>query len=72
MLVVTHDLAPLAGVVTRAVGVGEGRLVELGAVDALLAHTHDGVDGHGHHHHHPDDPAGVPARAWLGTPGIGG
>ncbi|HYY11934.1 MAG TPA: ATP-binding cassette domain-containing protein [Kineosporiaceae bacterium] len=72
MLVVTHDLEPLAGVVTRAVKVGEGRLTELGPVDALVAHTHPGLDGHGHHHHHPDDPAGEPARAWLGTPGIGG
>jgi zinc transport system ATP-binding protein len=71
MLVVTHDLEPLAGVVTRAVGVGDGRLTELGPVEALLAHTHAGLDGHAHHHHHPDDGA-EPVRAWLGTPGIGG
>ncbi len=75
MLVVTHDLLPLAGVVTRAVGVGEGRLTELGAVDALLdtgaAHTHAGLDGHGHHHHHADEAEAVPVRTWLGQPGAG-
>ena len=74
MLIVTHDLQPLAGVVTRAVGVGDGRLTELGAVDALLAagaaHSHPGLDGHWHHHH-PDAPPAVPVRAWLGQPGVG-
>jgi zinc transport system ATP-binding protein len=71
MLVVTHDLEPLAGVVTRAVGVGNGRLTDLGDAAALLSdrlrHTHPGVDGHGHHHH--DDEQTPPT--WLGAPGLG-
>ena len=68
MLVVTHDVEPLAGVVTRAVAVADGRLTDLGGIDGLVAHTYPGLDGHAHHHH-PDEP--VAARAWLQTPGVG-
>ena len=52
LLVVTHETAPLAGVLTRAVVVDHGRI----GYDGPLAGAGAGDGGH----HHPGEPAGPP------------
>ena len=58
LLVVTHETAALAGVLTRAVVVDHGRI----AYDGLLAGaaTDSAADGH----HHPEDTGLPPARGY--------
>ncbi len=74
IVVVTHEVGPLAGVVTRAVVVQDGRIAYDGELAPELLGAADGVGaaGHGHgHHHHVDDPADTGGRAtWL-TPTVG-
>lgn len=79
LLVVTHDVAPLAPILTRVVAVADGSIVgdepasvALSAASALgqglYAHP-----GHDPHHLAPDDPTGRPgASGWLGEPGLHG
>ena len=60
MLVVTHDVEPLAGVVTGAVARRRPAPDRnLGGIDGLVANTHPRLDGDAHHDH-PDEP-----RAWT-------
>ncbi|GMA85609.1 hypothetical protein GCM10025868_08590 [Angustibacter aerolatus] len=69
MVVVTHEVGPLAGVVSRVVVVEGGRIVSDGAPTARLlgltghldAHDHGGADhapehGHDHGHGHGHSP----------------
>ncbi len=74
MLVVTHEVAPLADVLTRAIVVDDGRIT----YDGPLPH---GADGHRHgpgtssDHHHIDDPQAPDvgrAPGWLEQPLGGG
>ncbi|WP_299035357.1 metal ABC transporter ATP-binding protein [uncultured Pseudokineococcus sp.] len=74
LLVVTHEIGPLADVVDRAVVLREGRVVHdgplvpglLGASDEALATLEHGHLRH-HHVHHADDD--VPAeRGWVAHP----
>lgn len=76
LLVVTHEIGPLEGVVTRAVVVRDGRIVHDGPLhhEGTTAHlrpdAHDqvGLDGHDHAHHldDPHDPEQAPG--WLEHP----
>ncbi len=84
LLVVTHDVAPLAPILTRVVAVSDGRVVgDEPAAVALSPMSRLRVDvyGHpGHDPHHvapggegrPDDPVRSPAAGWLGDPGLRG
>ncbi len=57
MLVVTHELEPLAGIVTRVVCTRAGAIDYDGPMDAYLrSHGHAGAHAGGHSHHHEDDP----------------
>jgi zinc transport system ATP-binding protein len=49
LVVVTHETAPLAGVLTRAVVVDHGRI----AYDGPLPPGHALDEAHAHHHPHP-------------------
>jgi len=84
LLVVTHDVAPLAPILTRVVAVADGRVVgdepaehALGGASSLDVHLHADP---GHDPHHtvaggaggPDDPVRSPATGWLGDPGLRG
>ncbi len=73
LVVVTHELAPLAGVVERAVVVRDGRVVQDAPIAAVTAAGYDEV---GHHHdddHHDGEPhPGEPHDAWLPRPAVGG
>ena len=62
LLVVTHEVGPLAGVVRRAVVVDHGRV----AYDGPLAGVHAEADGG--HPHHPGDAAGPEPRYRLDQP----
>jgi zinc transport system ATP-binding protein len=72
LVVVTHELAALADVVTRAVVMRDGRVVHDGR---LRAATQTLWDEPGHHHpddHHVEEPhPGEPHGAWLPRPQIG-
>ncbi|MFW3170222.1 metal ABC transporter ATP-binding protein [Geodermatophilus sp. CPCC 206100] len=57
LLVVTHETAPLAGVLTRAVVVDHGRI----SYDGPLAGAQSDVDGG---HHHPEDAGRPPAKGY--------
>jgi zinc transport system ATP-binding protein len=68
LLVVTHEVGPMAGVITRSVVVSDGRIVHDGPLPS-------GASGHGrrgHRHddaHHLDDPADTDQTAgWLEHP----
>jgi zinc transport system ATP-binding protein len=50
VLVVLHDVGPLAGLIDRAVVLSDGRVVHDGALGDLGQH-HPGFGGHGHHDH---------------------
>jgi zinc transport system ATP-binding protein len=50
VLVVLHDVGPLAGLIDRAVVLSDGRVVHDGALGDLGQHDH-GFGGHGHHDH---------------------
>lgn len=79
LVIVTHEVGPLAGVVTRSVVMQEGRVAYdgplvpsmLGASDgagalAAVAPEHPGHGAHDHgHHHHVHDPADRSSRSWL-------
>jgi zinc transport system ATP-binding protein len=74
MVIVTHELAALSGVVTRVVVVEHGRVAFDGDLAAYTARA--GELGHDHHHHHHDDEhrddEHRPGRAGLvGTPTAG-
>jgi len=79
LLIVTHDVAPLAPILTRVVAVADGSVVgdepahlALSPASAL-SHGIYGHPGHDPHHQAPDDPAGRPATpGWLGDPGLHG
>ncbi len=84
LLVVTHDVAPLAPILTRVVAVADG--VVVGDEPASVALSPGsalgvGLFAHpGHDPHHaaagdagsPDDPVRSPAPGWLGDPGLHG
>ena len=71
MLVVTHEVGPLAGVVRRAVVMDEGRCRYDGPLLAeMLPGGHDHVHHHDEHDHHA-----APGRrdaGWIAEPRIGG
>lgn len=73
MIVVTHEVAPLAGVLTRAVVVEDGRIAYDGPLPDAGIHAH--FSDAGSDHHHLDDPR-APARerspGWLEHPLRGG
>ncbi len=74
MIVVTHEIAPLADVLTRAVVVEDGRIAYDGPLPQAGLHgTY--FSGAGSDHHHVDDPQ-APARerspGWLEHPLGGG
>ena len=50
VLVVLHDVGPLAGLIDRAVVLSDGRVVHDGALGDLGQHHHV-LGGHGHHDH---------------------
>lgn len=67
LLVVTHEVGPLAGVITRSVVVSDGRIVHDGPLHAVAA----GLRRPDHHDdaHHLDDPADPEQDAgWLEHP----
>ncbi len=66
LLIVTHEVGPLAGVVTRAVVVSEGLLTYDGPLEDSMIGASDGA-----HDHHVHDPAGGARRTWL-RPTVGG
>jgi zinc transport system ATP-binding protein len=75
LLVVTHEVGPLAGVLTRSVVVRDGRIVRdgpllhAGAAVPAVSQGHDGHDGHDEDAHHLDDPADPDQSAgWLEHP----
>ncbi|MBI4939748.1 MAG: metal ABC transporter ATP-binding protein [Actinobacteria bacterium] len=84
LVVVTHDVAPLAPILTRVVAVADGRVVgdepadvAMSARSALGVHVY-GHPGHDPHHGAPgpdggpDDPVRSPGSGWLGDPGLRG
>lgn len=72
LVVVTHELAALADVVTRAVVLRDGRIIHDGPLDS---DTHSRWDEPGHHHlddHPVEEPhPGEPHDGWLPRPQIG-
>jgi zinc transport system ATP-binding protein len=71
MLIVTHEIGPLAGVVTRALVVHDGRITYDGPLSAYPR----GVEDTGGHHVHangdcvdPHDEQGAGRGLWLGSP----
>jgi zinc transport system ATP-binding protein len=68
LLVVTHEVGPLSGVLTRSVVVSDGRIVHDGPLPS--AATSHGHRGHRHDDaHHLDDPADPEqAVGWLEHP----
>lgn len=73
LVVVTHELAAIADVVTRAVVVRDGRIVHDGPLDNA---TRARWDEPGHHHldDHPVEEShpGEPHDSWLPRPQVGG
>ena len=84
LLVVTHDIAPLAPILTRVVAVADGRVVGDEAAEVALSSASalaSSLYAHpGHDPHHiaagetgrPDDPVRSPVPGWLGDPGLPG
>jgi zinc transport system ATP-binding protein len=76
LLVVTHEVAPLAGVLTRSVVVGDGRIVHDGPLlhpgtPVAVPDPHDSQDAYDSQDdaHHLDDPADPEKSAgWLEHP----
>lgn len=69
MVIVTHELAALSGIVTRIVMMQGGHLVFDGTPDEFASQAGDFAHDH-HHHHHDDEPE--PARTRLsGAPSAG-
>jgi zinc transport system ATP-binding protein len=68
MIVVTHEVGPLAGVLTRAIVVQDGRITYDGPPPSGPAHESD------HHHHLPDAhaPQSSGPAGWLEQPLRGG
>ncbi|HEX8497442.1 MAG TPA: metal ABC transporter ATP-binding protein [Actinomycetales bacterium] len=66
LVVVTHEVGPLADVVTRSIVMVDGRITYDGPFEASMLGASDGTHGH---HHHVHDPADVAAHAhapsWL-------
>ena len=84
LVVVTHDVAPLAPILTRVVAIADGHVVgdepaavALSASSTLGLHLYE-HPGHDPHHSaageegRPDDPVRSPAPGWLGDPGLRG
>ena len=65
LVIVTHEVGALAGVVTRAVVLQDGRVAYDGPLTSSMLGASDGA--HHHHVHDPADPAG--GRTWL-TPSL--
>lgn len=61
MLIVTHELAALAAVVTRVVVVDDGRVTFDGSRTEFEARSTAILHDHGYHHH-PGGPSGYPAQ----------
>jgi len=84
MLVVTHDVTPLAPILTRVIALADGRIVgDEPAAIALSDRSRLGLAAYahpGHDPHHaaagrtgrPDDPVRSPGPGWLGDPGLPG
>lgn len=79
LLIVTHDVAPLAPILTRVVAVADGSVVGDEPAPVALSGTSTlagglyAHPGHDPHHQAPDDPSGRPAAlGWLGDPGLHG
>jgi zinc transport system ATP-binding protein len=83
LIVVTHDVLPLAPVLTRVVTVADGRIVADEPAGRALARLPAPGAGQDHPGHdpahtvagpagHPDDPVRTPVRGWLGDPGLPG
>ena len=71
LVVVTHEIEPLLGLLTRVVLLQDGRVVrDEPAATAELLRSLGPLAGGGHHHPVPRDPAvGPPAGGWLQDPG---
>ncbi len=78
LLVVTHDIAPLARILTRVVAVADGRIVGDEPAEMALSSRSD-LGGYTHTHpgHDPDHagpgsgpPDDAPPTRWLGDPGL--
>lgn len=61
LLIVTHEVGPLAGVVTRAIVMADGRIAYDGPLTTSMRGASDGA--HDHHVHDPADQAG--RSTWL-------
>lgn len=66
LMIVTHEVGPLAAVVTRSIVMQDGRITYDGPLVAAMLGASDGA--HDHHVHDPADPTG--RRTWL-TPTVG-
>ena len=69
MVIVTHELAALAGIVTRIVMVRGGHIAFDGTPDEFASHQ-EGF-GHDHHHHHHDDEPEQTRTRLPGAPSAG-
>lgn len=69
MVIVTHELAAIAGIVTRIVMVQGGHIAFDGTPDEFTSRTGSFVIDH-HHHHHDDEPAAGRTRL-PGAPSAG-
>ena len=69
MVIVTHELAALAGIVTRIVLVQGGRVAFDGAPDEFASRR--GSFAHDHHHHHHDDDHEPDRTRLPGAPSAG-
>ena len=66
LVIVTHEVGPLAGVVTRAVVLSDGHITYDGPLTTAMIGASDGA--HDHHVHDPADPGG---RRTLLSPQVG-
>lgn len=71
MLVVTHELDNLAGIVDRVVGMAEGHLCFDGSVGEYARHRLTATHRHDGDHHHDDDPEREAGSRVLGGIGSG-
>lgn len=55
MLIVSHEVAPLAPLVNRAVVISQGRKTYDGPLEPAMLGAQDGLLDLGEHHHHPDE-----------------
>jgi zinc transport system ATP-binding protein len=69
MVIVTHELAAIADIVTRIVVVQAGRLAFDGSPADFRSRTSDFVTPHDHHHHDEADPSAAPSLP--GAPSAG-